>query len=47
MSVGRSKILTIGGTPAVISIQKIISEFPAESIGAIGLTGQMHGSGFA
>jgi xylulokinase len=29
---------------AVIAIQKIISEFPAESIVAIGLTGQMHGS---
>ena len=29
---------------AVIAIQKIVSAFPAESIGAIGLTGQMHGS---
>ncbi|PYS90832.1 MAG: xylulokinase [Acidobacteria bacterium] len=29
---------------AVIAIQKIISKFPADSIGAIGLTGQMHGS---
>ena len=29
---------------AIIAIQKIVSAFPAESIGAIGLTGQMHGS---
>ena len=29
---------------AVIAIRKIVSKFPADSIAAIGLTGQMHGS---